>query len=159
MPLDFGSALVKTEHVHVAVLIDVANVGPVYAQYLQVVGRTPRGIHRAQFRQWPQGPGERENSVGPLALPNADSVHNPTKNVGYAVAVVVHNMHPLLVGREVVRPGWAFDPLAINPLHCQPAVAVAVKYNHVFHSVSIEVDRIELRIIEASRSSQGEDLA
>ena len=159
VPLDFGSALVKTEHVDVTVLIDVANVGTVRTQHLQIVGRTPRGIDRAKFRQGAQGPGERENSVRSLTLPNTDSVHDPSKNVGNAVAVVVHNMDPLLVGREVARPGRAFYPLPINPLQCQPTVAVAVKYNHVFYSVSIEVDRIELRIIEASRSSQGEDLA
>ena len=158
MPLDFGSALVKTEHVDVAVLIDVANVRTVHAQHLQVIGRTPRGVDRAQFCQWPQGPGERENSVRSLALPNTDSVHDPSKNVGNAVAVVVDYMDPLLVVREVARPTWALDPLAIDPLQCKPTVAVAVKYNHVFYAISIEVDRVELRIIEPPRSSQGKDL-
>ena len=159
VPLDARTALVEAEHVDVAVLVYIANVGPVHAEHLEVVGRVARDVHGAQFGLGSERPAEGHFAVDALALPYADSVRNPAKEVGDSVAIVVHQVHPLLVSGKARRPFGAFYPASVDPFERKPAPAVAVKNDQILNAVAVEVGAVGLRIVESARSAELEVLA
>ena len=153
MPLNFGSAHIKREHVHVAVLVDVSDERTVYANNLEVVGRITLNVHGFKLRLVAQSPAELYTAPDSGALPDADSVGDPAKNIGHSVAVKVCNMNPLVVFWKASGPFGALCPLSTDAFKREPTSAFSVEDHQVVVPVAVDICVKHLWVIQATRSS------